>query len=393
MNYIKRLIGLPGETIAIRGGKVYYLSADKGLHYDDYEQATKDPEMMALLWQKDPFMHKNDQQAIDRFKQGQFLIIRKSPDNILSMMRLVYDNDHPASKKSNLPDRWISPDRAWTVSEPHGFHIDGADGKDHHLRYRHVLRDSVLEDPPNGKPSLITDVMGYNSFQDIGHVPLPGHNWVGDLILECETTIDNPQGEFTLELSKGVDQFRARWDLATGVCTLLRVTDGLEQKLDSKPTEMNKKGKYHLRFANVDDRLAVWVNGELPFDSGFPYDPAKQLGPVAENDLERPASIGAKGAAVSVRKIKLFRDSYYTVSDHPNEPDVHGITFTDPGTWEGLRRPPLLTMYVQPDHFLCLGDNSPESSDGRSWGTVPKRLMLGRALLVYYPFGRAGRIR
>jgi signal peptidase I len=51
------------------------------------------------------------------------------------------------------------------------------------------------------------------------------------------------------------------------------------------------------------------------------------------------------------------------------------------------------TWYVQPDHFLCMGDNSPESSDGRSWGLVPKRLLLGRAMMVYYPFARAGRIR
>jgi len=52
-----------------------------------------------------------------------------------------------------------------------------------------------------------------------------------------------------------------------------------------------------------------------------------------------------------------------------------------------------LTLYVQPNHYLCLGDNSPESSDSRVWGLVPNRLLLGRALLVYYPFGRAGRIR
>jgi hypothetical protein len=33
-----------------------------------------------------------------------------------------------------------------------------------------------------------------------------------------------------------------------------------------------------------------------------------------------------------------------------------------------------------------MGDNSTQSSDGRDWGLVPDRLMLGRALVVYYPF-------
>ena len=43
--------------------------------------------------------------------------------------------------------------------------------------------------------------------------------------------------------------------------------------------------------------------------------------------------------------------------------------------------------------YLVLGDNSPASSDSRTWGTVPQRLMLGRALMVYFPFDRFGPIR
>ncbi len=35
LNYIKRLIGLPGETIAICGGKIYVLSAEAGPHYPE----------------------------------------------------------------------------------------------------------------------------------------------------------------------------------------------------------------------------------------------------------------------------------------------------------------------------------------------------------------------
>ena len=50
-------------------------------------------------------------------------------------------------------------------------------------------------------------------------------------------------------------------------------------------------------------------------------------------------------------------------------------------------------MYVQPGHYLCLGDNSQASSDSRDWGLVPHRLMLGRALAVYYPIERIGPIR
>ena len=111
--------------------------------------------------------------------------------------------------------------------------------------------------------------------------------------------------------------------------------------------------------------------------------------------VERPASVGTQGAGVAVRHLKLYRDTYYTACRHgsPSDADADGMRWDDPATWDDLRHPPVLTMYVQPGHFLCLGDNSPESSDGRSWGTVPRRLLLGRALLVYWPAGRAGRIR
>ena len=37
--------------------------------------------------------------------------------------------------------------------------------------------------------------------------------------------------------------------------------------------------------------------------------------------------------------------------------------------------------------------NSPMSADSRDWGLVPARLMLGRALMVYWPYNRAGAIR
>ncbi len=91
--------------------------------------------------------------------------------------------------------------------------------------------------------------------------------------------------------------------------------------------------------------------------------------------------------------MKLSRDTYYT--NDPSRPD-YDFGDGDPATWTKMNRfddAHVKTIYVQPGHYLCLGDNSPESSDGRSWGCVPERLLLGRAMLVYYPFSRAGKIR
>jgi signal peptidase I len=385
MNYIKRLIGLPGETIAIHGGNIYSLSPDKSPPWDDFKLAKNDPEKFATLWQK-KHMHVNSTEARRLWDAGQFQIIRKDAETLLAMMRPVYDNDHPGK---GLPERWGGAE-GWQA-EGRGFRIDGKADKGAWLRYSHTPN----RDLPHQR-ELITDFMGYNTFANSNHPHPPGENWVNDLILECEVTLpDQPAGELTLELSRGIDRFRARWDLgaADGQCTLYRVGANGEQRLDGKPTALKGKGTYRLRFADCDERLTVWVDGRLPFDQGVPFRPPAEEGPRAENDLE-PASVGVKGAAVQVRKLKVFRDTYYTANDNPpSAPDVGGVNFGNPGTWGDLGRLPVLTLYVQPEHYLCLGDNSPESSDGRSWGTVPKRLLLGRAVMVYYPFSRAGRIR
>ncbi len=43
---------------------------------------------------------------------------------------------------------------------------------------------------------------------------------------------------------------------------------------------------------------------------------------------------------------------------------------------------------VPPDSFFLLGDNVNFSSDGRIWGTVPRRNVVGRAWVVFWPLSR-----
>jgi signal peptidase I len=46
------------------------------------------------------------------------------------------------------------------------------------------------------------------------------------------------------------------------------------------------------------------------------------------------------------------------------------------------------TVTVPPQSYLALGDNSLNSFDGRFWGYVPAKDVVGRPLFIYYPFTR-----
>jgi signal peptidase I len=404
-NYIKRLIGKGDETIGIHRGKLYVLSPEAAAQYgvsyhDDGDPLDRWKSKHTAGYSGVDFTHENDSASVKLLREGKgFHILRKPPKVLLALMRPVYLTDYPA-KDLELPRfaRWAGPDSdtAWKALEGHAFRID-ATGKDtiDWLRYRNVLRDD------DGKPSLITDFMDYNSGTSLWQGK---QNWVGDLILETEVKIERAEGVLVLELSKGPDRFQAQFDLSTGICSLIRLTEGkAPETLASKQTSV-KSGTFHLRFANVDDRLVVWVDnrlvefpGSLP-EGGVAYEPGKEQGLIKENDLDRPASIGVKGGEVTVRRLNLFRDTYYTIDPSHSDGNLPKEDWKRPDTWSSLRDDlsrdsAYKTIYVQPGHYLCLGDNSPESSDGRCWGLVPERLMLGRALTVYYPLDRFGLIK
>ena len=55
---------------------------------------------------------------------------------------------------------------------------------------------------------------------------------------------------------------------------------------------------------------------------------------------------------------------------------------------DGFYGQPGQVVNVPPDAYFVLGDNSGSSHDSRFWGFVPKRLMIGRALCIFWPLTR-----
>lgn len=385
MNYIKRLIGLPGETIAIYKGDLY---VTKALQYPGRPR----PELDQDLWKKNApdrkdhnitvdYTYADDPEAVAHFNAGGFDPIRKTPEEILTVRRLVFDLDRaPKSLTGVAQVRWEPSPGAgtgWAAAEG-GFTHDGtATGW---IRYQHVRPGSWTINPQTrqastpAQPAQITDHLSYNvthGYQEGDSTQ--AHYWVPDLIVECTAEFDSANDTLTLELTKAGDKFQAVFD--KGYCHLFRIRSTSEQpeELGRLETKMGA-GRHDVRFANVDSRLTVWVNGRaLDFEGKANYEPPSREGfEPTTTDLHEPARIGATGK-VTVKKLSLWRDVYYTCYR---------------GVGCGVQ-----TFYVQPGHYFCLGDNSSSSSDGRDWGSVPERLLLGRAVVVYWPLSRIGVIK
>jgi signal peptidase I len=431
-NYIKRIVGLPGETLEIRQGDVYSVS-----------------------------------------KQGVSILRKADPDKQRLLQLVVYDNDHPetALLKTGWPERWApvkksdSPDAlagwtddgdGWQAGDARSFRLSGkkaADSERHWLRYRNYVPGAAAwNDVQNGRkpiaprPELITDFCGYNAYSNMrGLADDLGVYWVGDLTVDCHVDLRDvqPGGELLLELNEGARAYRCRIELASGRATLsfLEPHDakdpGDEHVLATGTTDLTGSGAHDLSFANVDDRLCLWVDDRIvEFDAPTTYAPYGGLTIQRPWDEDLiPVGIAARGVDATVSRLLLRRDIYYRCDFVPHD-HVDNLAFSQieeydgdkmnlirklsrPGEWfaeyerglasrqtgPGDRYEHIPFQFTMgPDEFFMLGDNSPRSKDSRLWSNgrraehrhaVPRRALVGKAFFVYWPhgvpFGNGGR--
>jgi signal peptidase I len=374
-NYIKRLIGLPGEHIYI---------GDPGDEFTLDRIRTVDGTLTPRSGTGDIYVSTDGGKTrrIARKERG---------DKLVAMLQDVYDNDYIAHNlvEAGWPLRWRNAGAAtankWDMeSEGRTFTCSGEGNNEAWIRYHHLLpQGSTWDDAQttNYTQSVIHDFYAYNTGEYHNHQVNHGQNWVGDLALECEADVSGDAGELVLELVKGGLKFQARLNLANGEARL--VIPGLD---DYKPTAsdvIKAPGKHELRFANIDEQLWLFVDDEaVEFDAPTTYesldnympitDPARS--PVGASDLS-PAGIASVGADVTVSHIRLKRDVFYTRGEQEDAIDEIELVSDDPAD-------------RAKDRFFMLGDNSPASKDGRMWGDVKwveRRLLIGKAVYIYWP--------
>ena len=434
VNYIKRLVGLPGETIRIRQGDIYA------------RKSSSDP------WQ------------IQRKQDPQTQVETQIP---------VYDDRHPPTPllKAGGEERWSpalyrptdinnagwpAAENAWTPNPTaRTYAVDAPPGPPQWLRYRHLIPTAEQWKHASDRkelkspllPHLVTDFCGFNSESDDDQQLY----WTSDLTLDFNLELleirDNAR--LLIELEEGFRTVRCELDPHTGNLLFSATThvSPAASPPQTSPQTLNialgtcsikQPGQYQISLSNVDDQLRLWVNhSPVPLTVKHELN-TPDLNLPTDRDLA-PAGIAAHGLKANLSSLVLKRDIYYRndvvafdpafgptpdpASDsyaynYPNiiahEVDSHRVwqltrAFRSPDAWgklyaELLKQQenlfgPLLEFPLASNEYLVLGDNSPTSKDSRlfDFHSRPKRGILsnrhavrhsdliGKATFIFWP--------
>ncbi len=371
MNYIKRLVGLPGESLVLADGDVFTGSLDAT---PDTLRIQRKPEMVQrAVWQ--PFW-RSDWEPTD-VKRLEQALRRSWPGPALTP---------PEADRA----KWSwGARREWSWSEA------GA---------------TSLELDQRNWP--LTDWNAYNAWRRTLEFP------ISDVRLSGTFEPKDPSAFSAVAqlVTRGVrieaglrdGQVFAQVVPAQGAGTPLASATA---KLEAVPAILS------LDVWHVDQQVWVFVDGrrlvQLPYElteggtspsarlQSTGIDLARYRQDPVGNKPRSAESLGWRfsGSPFAARNLRLDRDLYYQPGPllpgnqvASNGPILGGLAFAcDP------QHPAQLGV----DDFLMLGDNSPASRDGRFWGRphpilkgaigfekpflVPRQLLVGKAVCVYFP--------
>jgi signal peptidase I len=369
--YIKRMVGMPNETLLVADGDVFTGAVDAKV--DDLRIARKPEMVQRAVWLP------------------------------------VYDSDFQpadiARLEAAIRQRWRgSP---WRPS-------DGWDTRD--TRVWSWSKASPASLSWNNEILPLDDWNAYNAYRrDIPLYP------VADLAIAAAIDAENPAA-FRCVLDLGARGRIFRFGIGAGVASL-SVIEGESQKIAQTvefPFAPTASGAtrwaepMRLELWHVDQRMSLFLNGEelgsLEYDLGGPVQRilASHFGRTLEQYVANPTgqrptpptlSWRFEGSPFTLRHVSVQRDLYYRpdfLSANNQFPSngtaISGLAFaTDP----------MSPARLGPEDYVMFGDNSGASKDSRLWGRshplvvrelgndhpfiVPREMLIGKAWSVYFP--------
>lgn len=328
-NFIKRMVGMPGERLRIDGGDIW-TSRDGGATWT-IERKPVDPQE-ALFFPYYP---------------------------------------EPVERRGFFANRRVWEGLGWEIDEREG-------------------RFSV--DAPGKVPlRFLADVVQYHDSGIGGDARLPeyeeGDAAAGDLRVRFDLAVERA-GTFAVELTEHGLARRLVLGPDGSHATIARA-DGEEERF---PIDLRlAKGEYEVSFANVDDTLLIAIDGEadlakeIRFSSEGDAQRRKDDEARVENADAEAARLERDGSAEEAARVRgeaealrrklaagrhrvVFEadDLKATLSDVRIDRDVH---YTQDGEWQ-----------IPEGHYFMLGDNTGSSKDSRAWEIAEVTLKDGTVI-------------
>ena len=239
----------------------------------------------------------------------------------------------------------------------------------------------------------------YNQFRR----PFSHQHPIEDIRLAVTVEPTNGPTEVTLSTTgrwvNGLSQLSA--NISDKGQVSLVIADGETQQVETIAAAITEpiKSNTRLELWFIDQQLTLWRDGEVVVKAEYDL-PLETLKNRAAAPLTPQVSMTVNDAAV-LRDVQLDRDIYYT--DRPLNRVAHGGLHRDRG--QGNRVVEDSILGLESGEFFMVGDNTPWSNDSRFWddtepwvsanymtgdrqrdrGIVPRELLVGKAMLVFYP--------
>jgi signal peptidase I len=231
-------------------------------------------------------------------------------------------------------------------------------GHEEGIDYFHILGASRAEEPDGvvftGPGSLSTKsrifaryLDGYDPSYQISkpEMSVDESQLVGDLRVAFTATLADGSGCLQVEIREsGKEHVFVLQGESLG--ELSRISTGPcgedEGEVRALPELRLEAGKsYHIACSNIDDCLTLRVDGEEVARCEYDY-PGADWRPLGNTNR---VTFGLEGCGGKIQDIELFRDIYYLSGKDPLP----------------------VTFQVPEGHFFAMGDNTQSSSDGRYW--------------------------
>ncbi len=404
VNYIKRLVGLPGEQVALVDGDVFTRIPPRA----DPTGATP------TTWE-----------------EPGWAIARKPDDAARAVWQGVFDSAFtPASAKGPDGLTWFSPPWVGAVAT-------GAAGPDWQIDNRRsylytgtapatLTWDSSrtfltrIGPPGPGSPGPNLERWEINDRYAYNETPLMFGNQnfpVSDIRLKLG--LEPGPSNTTLTASPLIEarghQFRALITPPTASVQMRPVngadiSDAPWTTLDAGPCPALAPGAVaNIEFWHMDQRLELRINGALIAAGNYDWTPAQRIAFATGRTLAQLAAQN-RSAAMELSQPGIYRAPKVSWSFSGGPFTLHRVALDRDLHYRADRRRtsnqpawathPSTTPRLTSNQFFVCGDNSPASEDSRLWerpddwvaaqidpttGVVPRELMLGKAFFVYFP--------